>query len=468
MRSPEEVGAIHFVGIGGIGMSGIAEVLHNLGYKVQGSDQGENANVTRLRDMGIEVWVGHKAANVAEAAVLVVSSAIKPDNEELVAARATHIPIVRRAEMLAELMRLKSCVTVAGTHGKTTTTSLIACILEASEYDATIINGGIINDYGTNAKLGSGEWMVVEADESDGSFMKLPAEVAVVTNIDPEHLDHYGDFDALKEAFKGFVEKVPFYGFAVMCIDHPEVQGLVGRIEDKRIVTYGESRQADIRFHNLTYKQGDSLFDIEIHDRKTGEVTHIDGIRLPMPGKHNVSNATAAIAVAINMGVSAEAIKEGLAGFKGVKRRFTKTGVWNGAAFFDDYAHHPVEINAVLRAARDASDRNVIAIVQPHRYTRLRDLFNEFSTCFNDADTVIVCPVFEAGEEPIEGIDHLHLADAMRRNGHRDVLTIEHHDELPKILAEIAKPDDFVVFCGAGNISAWAIAMPNILNEEGF
>lgn len=467
MRSPEEVGAIHFVGIGGIGMSGIAEVLHNLGYTVQGSDQGENANVTRLRDMGIKVWVGHKAENVAEAAVLVVSSAIKPDNAELVAARAQYTPIVRRAEMLAELMRLKSCVTVAGTHGKTTTTSLIACVLEAAEFDASVINGGIINDYGTNAKLGSGEWMVVEADESDGSFMKLPAEVAVVTNIDPEHLDHYGDFDTLKDAFKGFVEKVPFYGFAVMCIDHPEVQALVGRIDDKRIVTYGESRQADVRYHNLTYRQGDSIFDVEIHDRKTGDLTKIEQIRLPMPGQHNVSNAVAAIAVAINMGVTPEDIKTGLEGFKGVKRRFTKTGVWNGAAFFDDYAHHPVEINAVLRAARDASDRNVIAIVQPHRYTRLRDLFNEFATCFNDADTVIICPVFEAGEEPIEGADHLHLADATRRNGHRDVLTIEHQDELPKILAQIAKPDDFVVFCGAGSISAWANEMPNILNKEG-
>ena len=468
MRSPEEVGAIHFVGIGGIGMSGIAEVLHNLGYIVQGSDVGENANVARLRDMGVKVIVGHNAKNVDEAAVLVVSSAIKPDNEELVAARSHYIPIVRRAEMLAELMRLKSCVTVAGTHGKTTTTSLIACILEAAEFDASVINGGIINDYGTNAKLGSGEWMVVEADESDGSFMKLPAEVAVVTNIDPEHLDHYGDFDALKAAFKGFVEKVPFYGFAVMCIDHPEVQSLVGRIDDKRMVTYGESRQADVRFLNLTFKQGDSLFDVEIHDRKTGDVTLIEQIRLPMPGKHNVSNATAAIAVAYHMGASVEAIKSGLEGFKGVKRRFTKTGVWNGAAFFDDYAHHPVEINAVLRAARDASSANVIAVVQPHRYTRLRDLFDEFATCFNDADMVIVCPVFEAGEAPIEGIDHVHLADATRRNGHRHVVSVEHQDELAKLLAQNAKPDDFVVFCGAGSISTWANDMPKILNEQGF
>lgn len=468
MRSSEEVGAIHFVGIGGIGMSGIAEVLHNLGYSVQGSDMGENANVTRLRDMGVKVTIGHKAENVEEAAVLVVSSAIKADNDELVAARAHYIPIVRRAEMLAELMRLKSCVTVAGTHGKTTTTSLIAGILEAAEFDASVINGGIINDYGTNAKLGSGEWMVVEADESDGSFMKLPAEVAVVTNIDPEHLDHYGDFDALKDAFKGFVEKVPFYGFAVMCIDHPEVQSLVGRIDDKRIVTYGESRQADVRFFNLTYKQGDSLFDVEIHDRKTGDVTLIEQVRLPMPGKYNVSNATAAIAVAINMGVSAEAVKTGLANFKGVKRRFTKTGMWNGAAFFDDYAHHPVEIGAVLRAARDASERNVIAIVQPHRYSRLHDLFDEFSTCFNDADMVIVCPVYEAGETPIEGADHVHLADAMRRNGHRHVVSVEHEDELPKLIAENAQADDFVVFCGAGSISAWATEMPSKLNEQGF
>ncbi len=468
MRSPDEVGAIHFVGIGGIGMSGIAEVLHNLGYSVQGSDQSQNANVQRLQDMGISVFIGHDASNIIDAAVLVVSSAIKASNPELEAAREQYLPIVRRAEMLAELMRLKSCVTVAGTHGKTTTTSLIAGILEAASFDASVINGGIINDYGTNAKLGSGEWMVVEADESDGSFMKLPAEVAVVTNIDPEHLDHYGDFDTLKDAFKGFVEKVPFYGFAVMCIDHNEVQSLVGRIQDKRIVTYGQSRQADVRFFNLSYKQGDSFFDIELNDRKTGERQLIEQMRLPMPGLHNVSNATAAIAVAAHMGIEYEKIKSGLANFKGVKRRFTKTGTWNGAAFFDDYAHHPVEINAVLAAARKASERNVIAIVQPHRYTRLRDLFDEFSTCFNDSDSVIVCPVFNAGEAPIEGIDHIHLAEAMRRNGHRHIMHVDHEDELPKLIAEHAKADDFVVFMGAGNISAWANDMPNILNEQGY
>lgn len=468
MRSPEEVGAIHFVGIGGIGMSGIAEVLHNLGYEVQGSDIGENANVSRLRDMGVDIFVGHQADNVKDAAVLVVSSAVKKDNAELEQARKQYTPIVRRAEMLAELMRLKSCITVAGTHGKTTTTSLIACILEKANFDASVINGGIINDYGTNAKLGAGDWMVVEADESDGSFMKLPAEIAVVTNIDPEHLDHYGNFDTLKDAFKGFVEKVPFYGFAVMCIDHNEVQSLVGRIDDKRIVTYGQSRQADVRFFNLSFKQGDSLFDIEIHDRKTGELRLIENIVLPMPGLHNVANATAAIAVAVNMGIEHEQIKLGLAGFKGVKRRFTKTGVWNGAAFFDDYAHHPVEINAVLSAARSASSRNVIGVMQPHRFTRLRDLFDEFSTCFNDADMVIICPVFSAGEDEIEGINHLQLADALRRNGHRNIVTVEHEEELPKLIAENAQQDDFVVFMGAGNITNWANSMPNILNEEGY
>ncbi len=468
MKSPDEVGVLHFVGIGGIGMSGIAEVLHNLGYKVQGSDVSENANVNRLQDMGIKIYIGHDKINVDTASVLVVSTAIKKDNPELIAARAIYLPIVRRAEMLAELMRLKSCVTVAGTHGKTTTTSLIASILEAANFDASVINGGIINDYGTNAKLGSGEWMVVEADESDGSFMKLPAEIAVVTNIDPEHLDHYGSFDALKDAFKGFVEKVPFYGFAVMCIDHSEVQALIGRIDDKRIVTYGQSRQADVRFFNLSYTQGDSVFDIELHDRKTGDKQIIEQICLPMPGLHNVSNATAAIAVAANMGIDHAAIKNGLQAFKGVKRRFSKTGMWNGAAFFDDYAHHPVEIAAVLRAARNASKRNVIAIVQPHRYTRLNDLFDEFSTCFNDCDMAIVCPVFTAGEEPIEGIDHESLAEAMRRNGHRHVLTISNADELPKILAQNAKPDDFIVFMGAGNITAWANSMPKTLNEEGY
>ncbi|RUU14215.1 UDP-N-acetylmuramate--L-alanine ligase, partial [Mesorhizobium sp. M6A.T.Ca.TU.002.02.2.1] len=369
MKMPETIGLVHFIGIGGIGMSGIAEVLHNLGYKVQGSDQADSANVQRLRDKGIECFVGHHADNIGDAEVVVVSTAIKKSNPELKAAREKLLPIVRRAEMLAELMRFRQAVAIGGTHGKTTTTSMVATLLEAGGLDPTVINGGIINAYGTNARMGDGEWMVVEADESDGTFLKLPAEIAVVTNIDPEHLDHYGSFDKVREAFRQFVENVPFYGFGVMCTDHPEVQALVSRIEDRRVITYGENAQADVRFTNHRMDGPTSEFDVVIRDRKTRGQSTISGLRLPMPGRHNVSNATAAIAVAHELGLSAEAIRKGLSSFAGVKRRFTRTGSWNGVEIFDDYGHHPVEITAVLKAARDATKGRVIAIAQPHRFT---------------------------------------------------------------------------------------------------
>ncbi|HMF66061.1 MAG TPA: UDP-N-acetylmuramate--L-alanine ligase, partial [Phyllobacterium sp.] len=398
MKMPLNIGLVHFIGIGGIGMSGIAEVLHNLGYKVQGSDQADSANVQRLREKGIVIFVGHKAENVGDAEVVVVSTAIKKSNPELIAAREKLLPVVRRAEMLAELMRFRKAVAIGGTHGKTTTTSMVATLLDAGNLDPTVINGGIINAYGTNARMGEGDWMVVEADESDGTFLKLPADVAVVTNIDPEHLDHYGTFDRVREAFRQFVENVPFYGFGVMCLDHPEVQSLVSRIEDRRVITYGENPQADVRFVNLVVDGAASRFDVHIAKRKTGEITEITGLRLPMPGRHNVSNATAAIAVALELGISAEDIKKGLSSFGGVKRRFTRTGSWNGVEIFDDYGHHPVEIKAVLRAARDSAKGRVIAVVQPHRYTRLASLFDEFAACFNDADTVILAPVYAAGE----------------------------------------------------------------------
>ncbi|RYE56780.1 MAG: UDP-N-acetylmuramate--L-alanine ligase, partial [Rhizobiaceae bacterium] len=405
MKLPSQIGPIHFVGIGGIGMSGIAEVLCNLGYTVQGSDVAESANVKRLREQGIAVTVGHKAENVTGADVLVVSTAIKRDNPELMAARAQRIPVVRRAEMLAELMRLKSCVAIAGTHGKTTTTSMVATLLDAGNLDPTVINGGIINAYGTNARLGAGDWMVVEADESDGTFLKLPADVAIVTNVDPEHLDHFKTFEAVQDAFKNFVESVPFYGFAVMCIDHPVVQTLVGKIEDRRIITYGENPQADARLSNLAASGGVSRFDVVFRDRASGNMHTIKDLALPMPGRHNALNATAAIAVAHELGMSDDAIRKALTGFGGVKRRFTRTGEWNGVAIIDDYGHHPVEIAAVLKAARESTDKKVIAVVQPHRYTRLQSLFDEFCTCFNDADAVIVADVYAAGEAPIPGID---------------------------------------------------------------
>ena len=463
MKMPQSIGLVHFIGIGGIGMSGIAEVLVNLGYRVQGSDQADSANVQRLRDKGIECFIGHRAENLGEAEVVVVSTAIKKSNPELKAARQKLLPIVRRAEMLAELMRFRQAVAIGGTHGKTTTTSMVATLLDAGGLDPTVVNGGIINAYGTNARMGEGEWMVVEADESDGTFLKLPAEIAVVTNIDPEHLDHYGSFDKVREAFRQFVENVPFYGFGVMCTDHPEVQAMVARIEDRRIITYGENTQADVRFENHRMEGATSVFDVIIRRRKAGPEVVIRDLRLPMPGRHNVSNATAAIAVAHELGISPDDIRKGLLSFGGVKRRFTHTGTWNGVEIFDDYGHHPVEIKAVLNAARDSTKGRVIAIAQPHRFTRLRDLFDDFSSCFNAADTVIVAPVYPAGEDPIDGVNSEKLAQRIRAGGHRDARYAAEPGDIAPLVRELARPGDFVVFLGAGNITQWAYALPGEL-----
>ncbi|QQO32720.1 UDP-N-acetylmuramate--L-alanine ligase [Bradyrhizobium diazoefficiens] len=467
MRLPREIGPIHFVGIGGIGMSGIAEVLVNLGYAVQGSDASDNYNLDRLRKKGAKVSVGHKAENVDGAEVVVVSTAIKRDNPELMAARERRIPVVRRAEMLAELMRLKSCVAIAGTHGKTTTTTMVATLLDAGGLDPTVINGGIINAYGSNARLGAGDWMVVEADESDGTFLKLPTDVAIVTNVDPEHLDHFKTFEAVQDAFRAFVENLPFYGFAVMCIDHPVVQTLVGKIEDRRIITYGENPQADARLLDLTPMGGGSKFKVAFRDRKTGAVHEIADLMLPMPGRHNASNATAAIAVARELGVSDDAIRKAIAGFGGVKRRFTKTGEWNGVTVIDDYGHHPVEIAAVLKAARESTNGKIIAVVQPHRYTRLQSLFEEFCTCFNDADAVVVADVYAAGETPIDGIDRDHFVVGLRAHGHREVIPLPGATELAGIIKGLAKSGDLVVCLGAGNITQWAYALPDQLKALG-
>jgi UDP-N-acetylmuramate--alanine ligase len=467
MRLPREIGPIHFIGIGGIGMSGIAEVLNNLGYTVQGSDAADGYNLERLRKNGVTVFIGHKTENIGSAAVVVVSSAIKRDNPELVAARAQRIPVVRRAEMLAELMRLKSCVAIAGTHGKTTTTTMVATLLDAGGLDPTVINGGIINAYGTNARLGAGDWMVVEADESDGTFLKLPTDVAIVTNIDPEHLDHFKTFDAVQEAFRQFVENVPFYGFAVMCTDHPVVQSMVGHIEDRRIVTYGQNPQADVQLADLTAMGGGSKFRVVFRNRKSGGTHEIPDITLPMPGWHNASNATAAIAVAHELGISDDAIRKALAGFGGVKRRFTKTGEANGVTVIDDYGHHPVEIAAVLKAARQSSNGKIVAVVQPHRYTRLQSLFAEFSNCFNDADAVVVADVYPAGEAPIPGINRDNLVASLRAHGHREVIALPDAAELAKIVHGIAKRGDLVVCLGAGNITQWAYALPGELKALG-
>jgi UDP-N-acetylmuramate--alanine ligase len=460
MKLPRDIGPIHFIGIGGIGMSGIAEVLVNLGHTVQGSDQADGANVKRLRDKGVKIAIGHAAENLEGAKVVVISSAIKADNPELAAARAQRLPVVRRAEMLAELMRLKSSIAIAGTHGKTTTTSMVATLLDSGGFDPTVINGGIINAYGTNARLGAGDWMVVEADESDGSFLKLPADIAVVTNVDPEHLDHFKTFDAVQDAFRAFVENVPFYGFSVMCTDHPIVQNLVGSIEDHRIVTYGENPQADVRLVDVSHAGGTSLFTVLFRETAARPVHEIKNIALPMPGRHNALNATAAIAIAHELGVADETIRLAFAKFGGVRRRFTRTGIWNGVTIIDDYGHHPVEIAAVLRAARESTKGRVLAVVQPHRFTRLAALFDQFCTCFNDADTVIVANVYPAGETPIAGVDRDALVQGLRTHGHRHVIALDAPEMLAQLVVDAVEPGDYVVCLGAGSITQWAYALP--------
>ncbi|KQS55510.1 UDP-N-acetylmuramate--alanine ligase [Brevundimonas sp. Leaf363] len=462
---PFELGPVHFVGIGGIGMSGIAEIMLKIGYAVQGSDAKASANTERLEKLGAKVFIGHDAAHVSEGVSAVVySTAVKADNPEMKAARARRIPLVRRAEMLAELMRLQFSIAVGGTHGKTTTTSMVAAVLDAAGLDPTVVNGGIINAYGTNAKVGDGDWIVVEADESDGSFLRLKSTVAIVTNIDPEHLDHYGDFDAVRRAFCDFVENIPFYGFAAVCLDHPEVQRLVSQIDNRRLVTYGVNPQAMVRAENCDMAADGCRFDVVIQN---GETVRIEGLHLPMAGWHNVSNALAAIAVAHEMDVSGEAIKAGLAGFGGVKRRFTTTGVAHGVRIVDDYGHHPVEIAAVLKAARQVTAGRVIAVVQPHRYTRLRDLMEDFSTSFSDADAVLVADVYPAGEAPIEGVDKHALVEGIRRYGHRQVHPLENAAVLPRVIKDEAKEGDLVVLLGAGDITSWAYALPAQLEALG-
>lgn len=462
------VGKIHFIGIGGIGMSGIAEVLNNLGYGVQGSDASASYNTERLEKNGIKIFIDNSAENIAGASVIVVSSAIKPDNAELVAARRARLPVVRRAEMLAELMRLKIAIAVAGTHGKTTTTALTAAILEAAEVQPTVINGGIINARGTNAYLGAGEWMVVEADESDGSFTKLPATIAIITNIDPEHLDHYGSFEAAKNAYYSFLTNLPFYGFAVLCTDHHEVQALAARVHDRRFITYGTNPQADIRAVNIKSTADGEKFDLEIAERDGKPARIIKDILLNMHGLHNVRNSLAAIAIAQELELSDKKLIKTLADFEGVKRRFTKTGVVAGITIIDDYGHHPVEISATLKAAQDAqahSGGKVIAVVQPHRYSRVKDLFNDFCTCFNDANIVIVADIYSAGESPIEGISADSLVEGLLSAGHRHALRLESEKELAKLVASVAKAGDMVVCLGAGSISKWAYALPSELKN---
>lgn len=471
----KEIGALHFVGIGGIGMSGIAEILVMQGYRVQGSDLKESANVKRLRDKGVQIAIGHDAKNIETSdgqmpAAVVISSAVKQDNVELIAARAAKVPVIRRAEMLAELMRLKWAIAIGGTHGKTTTTSMVGEMMQTAEFDPTVINGGIVNSFGSNTRLGEGEWMVVEADESDGTFTRLPARVAVVTNMDAEHMEHYGSFEQVRKAYQQFILNLPFYGFAVLCIDHPEVQALIPHVSDRKIITYGFNPQADVRASNIRSDASGSLFDVRFAGWlfDDGKALELKDIYLPMLGEHNVQNSLVALAIAQQMNVAPPVMKKGLGGFNGVKRRFTKTGEVQGITIIDDYAHHPIEIETVLKTARNAASHNngrVIAVMQPHRYSRLHDLFEDFSTCFNDADSVLIADVYEAGEDPIEGVDKFSLVQAIAARGHRDVQALPSRDQLASMVAEKAQSGDFVICMGAGDITAWAYDLPQQLIE---
>ncbi len=468
-KLPGELGPIHFVGIGGIGMSGIAEVLMTLGYRVQGSDAKASRITDRLVKLGATVFEGQRAENIGDAAVVVISSAIKKGNPELEEARKRGLPVVRRAEMLAELMRLRSNIAIAGTHGKTTTTTMVAALLDRGGFDPTVINGGIIHAYGSNARAGEGEWMVVEADESDGSFNRLPATIAIVTNIDPEHMEHWGSFDALRKGFDDFVSNVPFYGLAVCCTDHAEVQALVGRITDRRIVTFGFNAQADVRAVNLTYENGTAHFDVALQGEgldENGKPSVMEGLTLPMPGDHNVSNALSAVAVARYLGMKKDEIREALASFGGVNRRFTKVAEVNGVTIIDDYGHHPVEIAAVLKAARQATKGRIIAVHQPHRYTRLSNLFDDFCTCFNEADVVAIAEVYAAGEDPIPGASRDDLVAGLIAHGHRHARAIMDENDLARLVREQARPGDMVVCLGAGTISTWANNLPVLLQGK--
>jgi UDP-N-acetylmuramate--alanine ligase len=457
-----DIGIIHFIGIGGIGMSGIARVMNNLGYTVQGSDIAESASVEAMRERGIAVHIGHDPDNLGDAAVVVTSTAIQRGNPEVERALERRIPVVRRAEMLAELMKLKATVAIAGTHGKTTTTSLVAAMMDAGGLDPTVINGGIINAYKSNARVGAGDWMVVEADESDGSFLRLDGTIAVVTNIDPEHLDHYGSFDRVKDSFVEFVENVPFYGVALLCLDHPEVQAIIPRVRDRRIVTYGFSTQADVRAENVRPDNGGNCFDVVVRNRD-GETRRIENIALPMAGRHNVQNALAAVGVGLELGIADEAVAKGFAGFSGVNRRFTHVGEVAGVTVIDDYGHHPVEIRAALSAAKERAKGKVFAVMQPHRYSRLRDLLAEFEAAFNDADGVFVTPVYAAGEDPIPGVDSEALVAGLKERGHRSARTVASEDELAALLGAEMAEGDMIVCLGAGDITKWAARLPEKL-----
>ncbi len=470
MQMPRDLGTFHIIGIGGIGMSAIAEVLLAKGYSVQGSDAKDSANVRRLRAKGVRVFVGHDPINLVGARQVVISTAVKKGNPELEAARAKGLPIIRRAEMLTELMRLYSTVSITGTHGKTTTSSLVSHMFESAKLDPTVITGGIINSWGTNARLGNGRWMVVEADESDGTFTRLPTEIGVVTNIDPEHLDYFGSVEVMHREYEAFMRNVPFYGLLVACVDHPVVADMVARLDmrtdGRRLLTYGTKPGADLVVMEHRQAGHVSTYDVELSARVAGGARRLRGLELPLPGRHNALNSLAAVAVAAEAGISDDLIRSGLASFSGVKRRFQPTGTWNGVSIYDDYGHHPAEIAAVMQAARAGAKGRVIAVFEPHRYTRIRDLFGEFATCFREADSVVVGPLYSAGEQPIVGIDNHSIADAIRASGHPSVLAIDSPTELIGLVGRYGRADDMVVFLGAGTSTEWAHALPEWLAEQ--
>ncbi len=437
---------IHFVGIGGAGMSGIAEVLLNMGYRVTGSDLKRGETIERLEQLGAKVFIGHAAANTSGAHVVVYSSAVAGNNVEVTEARARQVPVIPRAEMLAELMRLKYGIAVAGTHGKTTTTSMVAAVLAEGRFDPTVVVGGRITSLGSNARLGQGEFLVAEADESDGSFLKLSPTIAVVTTIDAEHLDHYGSLEDISEAFLAFVNKVPFYGAAVLCLDQPNVQLLIPRVE-KRIITYGLESAADLTAHRLTLSGLSAGFEVLYRGRRLGECT------LRVPGRHNVLNAMAAIAVGLDLEIPFVTIQKGIAEFSGVQRRFQVRGESRGVLVVDDYGHHPAEVRATLAAARAGFDRRVVTVFQPHRYTRTLHLRQEFLTAFNQSDVLVVMDIYAAGEAPIEGVTARDLADAIRAHGHRDVVYLgSDRQRILDHLDDIVRPGDLVVTLGAGDV----------------
>jgi UDP-N-acetylmuramate--alanine ligase len=469
----QEVGLIHFIGIGGIGMSGMAEILHNLGYRVQGSDLNESYITERLQKNGIKVIFGHHPQNIEGVSLIVKSTDIQDSNVEIKAAFKESIPVIKRCDMLAEIMRCKPAISVSGTHGKTTTTSMIATVFDGAQMNPTVINGGVINQFNTNAYVGDGDYIIAEADESDGTFIKIPSYIAVVTNIDPEHLNYYGTFANVKTAYKTFIENIPFYGFAVLCYDHPVVREIGAQIIDRRIIKYGvEADDLDIKAVNITQDQEGMAFDVifssNFMKRNRLNSQQIEGMKLRAYGQHNVLNCLSAIAIGIEKGISIALLQKSLANFRGVKRRFTQTGEVRGIRIIDDYAHHPEEIKVTLNAARMVANMRggkVIAVMQPHRYTRLQSLMEEFAQSFDDADEIIISEVYSAGEQSIANITSEKLIEKIKQYSSQSVYKLDDPLKLAEKINKLAKSSDLVVLLGAGSITKWAYDLPQQLEK---